>query len=317
MTLKFRLLPSFRTRLSGLLVLTLLFSVTSTLAQAGTIVRVSTSVGDYSIELLDEEAPITVQNFLGYVNSDAYNGTYLHRVVTDFVVQGGGYRFQPFVGPIDVVAGPSIVNEFGASNLRGTVAMAKLEGLPDSATHEWFVNLSDNISLDTNSGGFTVFGRVLGNGMAVLDAIDDLPKINLGVKASDAPFLAAAYNDPRDFVYINVEVVERFSESAHVYETNSGLLITSVSVNADEEILSLNFNTVTATPTLQIQANLNSVLRRRDSFVGIASYSTTYDRLRIPVLEVTQGDEVLLFTNVVFLLTDAESSIFTLESYDQ
>jgi glutaredoxin-related protein len=130
-------------------------------------------------------------------------------------------------------------------------------------------------------------------------------------------FWQQLYSDPRDFVYINVEVVERFSESAHVYETNSGLLITSVSVNADEEILSLNFNTVTATPTLQIQANLNSVLRRRDSFVGIANYSTTDNRLRIPALEVTQGDAVLLFTNVVFLLTDAESSIFTLESYDQ
>lgn len=315
--MKFRLFPSFRTRLSGLLALALLFGVTTTSVQAGTIVRVSTSIGDYSIELLDEEAPITVQNFLGYVNRDAYNGTYLHRVVTDFVVQGGGYRFQPFFGPIDVEAGPAIVNEFGASNLRGTVAMAKLDGLPDSATHEWFVNLADNVSLDTNSGGFTVFGRVLGNGMAVLDAIDDLPKINLGVKASDAPFLAVAYNDPTDFVYINVEVVERFSESAHVYEVGSGLLITSVSVNGDEEILSLNFNTVTSSPTLQIQANLNSVIRRRDGFVGIATYSTTDNRLRIPALEVTQGDSVLLFTNVVFLLTDAESSIFTLESYDQ
>ena len=66
--------------------------------QAGTIVRVSTSVGDYSIELLDESAPATVQNFLNYVRRGDYNATYLHRVPDDFVVQGGAYRFQPYVG---------------------------------------------------------------------------------------------------------------------------------------------------------------------------------------------------------------------------
>ena len=311
------ILPGIQFRRPGLVLLCLVASVTCSLVQAGTIVRVSTSIGDYSIELLDEAAPITVQNFLNYVNRDAFNGTYLHRVVDDFVVQGGAYRFQPFFGPVDVPTDPPIVNEFGASNLRGTVAMAKIDGDPNSATNQWFVNLADNVSLDTNNGGFTVFGNVLGNGMAVLDAIDEFPVINLGFKASEAPFITPVYNDPRDFIYINVEVVERFSEAAHIYEVNSGLMITSVSVNNDEEIYSLNFNTVPSTGNLQIQANLNSLIRRRDGFVGIATYSTADNRLRIPALEVNQGGTLLLLTNVVFLLTDAEASIFTLESYDQ
>ena len=93
-------------------------------ATAGTIVRIATSVGDYSIELFDQEAPITVENFLNYVRNGDYNRTYLHRVVDDFVVQGGGYRFELFVGPIDVASNEPIKNEFGASNIAGTVAMA-------------------------------------------------------------------------------------------------------------------------------------------------------------------------------------------------
>ena len=87
----------------SLLVVVITFSSVSG-AQAGTIVRVSTSMGDYSIELLDQTAPVTVQNFLNYVNRNDYNGTYLHRVENSFVAQGGGYGFQLFVGPIDVVS---------------------------------------------------------------------------------------------------------------------------------------------------------------------------------------------------------------------
>ena len=166
----------------------LTLSLASFSSMAGTIVRVSTSVGDYSIELLDETAPLTVANFLGYVARNDFNGTYLHRVVDNFVVQGGAYRFKLFEGPIDIPTGETVVNEFGASNLRGTVAMAKVDGNPDSATNQWFVNLADNSgNLDANNGGFTVFGTVLGDGMAVLDAIDALPFVSLGAKAPNAP----------------------------------------------------------------------------------------------------------------------------------
>ena len=85
--------------------------------QAGAIVRVSTSVGDYSIELLEESAPATVQNFLNYVRRGDYNATYLHRVPDDFVVQGGAYRFQSYVGPVDVATDPPVINEVGASSI--------------------------------------------------------------------------------------------------------------------------------------------------------------------------------------------------------
>lgn len=303
-----------RTYLVTLLWITLAASGTAT---AGTIVRVSTTIGDYSIELLDETAPLTVQNFLNYVNRNDYNGIYLHRVVDNFVVQGGAFRFQLFEGPVEIQQDPPVPNEFGASNLRGTVAMAKIEGQPDSATNQWFVNLNDNVNLDSNNGGFTVFGNVIGNGMIILDAIDELPKVSLGARASDAPFFTPEFNNGLDFVYMNVEVVERFSEAPHVYETNSGLLITSVSVDGGNELVSLNFNTVSAEPEVVIQANAHSIIPRKETFPDIASYSTSDKRLRIPSLEVNQNGSVFLLSNVVFVLSDAASSQFTLESYEQ
>lgn len=285
--------------------------------QAGTIVRVSTSMGDYSIELLDDIAPNTVQNFLNYVARDDYNGTYLHRVEDGFVVQGGAYRFQPFIGPIDIPLDPPIVNEFNESNLRGTVAMAKFEGDPDSATNQWFVNLADNTSLDAANGGFTVFGRVLGEGMAVLDAIDALPFVSLGAKASSAPYTSAIYESPTAFVYQNVEVTQRFSSAPHVFESATGLLITSVNINAGAEVISMNFNVVPHPSQVIIQANALSVIPRRDSFDGIATYATADTRLRIPTLEANLNGTVSLVNNVVFVLSNPELLQFTLESYGQ
>ena len=285
--------------------------------QADTIVRVSTSMGDYSIELLDDIAPITVQNFLNYVSRDDFNGTYLHRVEDGFVVQGGAYRFQSFVGPIDIPLDSPIVNEFSESNVRGTVAMAKFDGDPDSATNQWFVNLADNTSLDTSNGGFTVFGRVLGEGMVILDAIDALPTVTLGAKASNAPYTSAIYESPTKFVYQNVEVTQRFSSAPHVFESATGLLITSVNINAGAEIISMNFNVVPHPAQFIIQANVLSVIPRRESFAGIATYATADMRLRIPTLEANLNGTVSIVSNAVFVLSNAELLQFTLESYGQ
>ena len=284
----------------------------------GTIVRVSTSLGDYSIELLDDIAPATVQNFLNYVNRNDYNGTYLHRVVDNFVVQGGGFRFELSVGPIDVVADPPVINEFNISNTRGTVAMAKIDGDPNSATNQWFVNLANNsANLDFNNGGFTVFGNVLGSGMDILDAIDDLSVVSLGAKAPSAPYITATYQNPSDFVYINVEVMQRFSAAPHVFESESGLLITSVNLDAGESLISMNFNIVPSVAGVVIEANLESVIPLANGFGGIATFSTADNRLRIPKLQVNLEGSVSLVHDVVFVLTDLNRVRFTLESYEQ
>lgn len=286
--------------------------------QAGTIVRFSTTMGDFSVELLDEAAPLTVANFLNYVYRNDYNGTYIHRVVDDFVVQGGAYRFEPFVGPVDIPTDPAVSNEFNTSNVRGTIAMAKIPDDPDSATNQWFVNLEDNTQLDTDNGGFTVFGNVLGEGMEVLEAIDDLQVVGLGSKAPSAPYHTDTYDsDPGNFVYVNIEVVERFSAAPHVFENNSGLLITSVNVNNEEELLSLNLNLLTDTPEVVFQVNMESVITRHASFDGIATYSSSDEKLRIPTLEVNNGGNVTLINNVILARSGSNPEQFVLESYQE
>jgi peptidyl-prolyl cis-trans isomerase A (cyclophilin A) len=146
-----------------------------------TVVQFQTVLGPFEINLYDESTPATVANFLDYVNSNAYDNVVMHRVEDNFVVQGGGFTYEG-TNPLSVVPdnGP-VINEPEFSNVRGTIAMAKLGGDPNSATTEWFINLSDNsANLDVQNGGFTVFGEVTGNGMDVIDAIENLPLFDFG-----------------------------------------------------------------------------------------------------------------------------------------
>ena len=137
----------------------------------GEINTVELDIIDYGIirlELFPDITPVTVANFLDYVNADFYDGLIFHRVVKDFVDQTGHKDPNDVVSPTN----PPIENEFLLSNLRGTIAMAKIGGNPNSATSQFFINVKDNsANLDNQNGGFTVFGRVV-SGMDVADAIN-------------------------------------------------------------------------------------------------------------------------------------------------
>ncbi|HNU10291.1 MAG TPA: peptidylprolyl isomerase [Rubrivivax sp.] len=162
-------------------------------AQAeNTIVRVHTSLGPIDMQLLDDEAPRTVANFLAYVNGGDYESVFFHRSVHNFVIQAGGFRWM--AGSANccqpVTSRGKVQNEFAAtrSNLRGTVAMAKVGSDPDSATSQWFVNLADNsANLDKQNGGFTVFARVSEPSMAVVDRIAALTVVNAGSPYNELP----------------------------------------------------------------------------------------------------------------------------------
>jgi cyclophilin family peptidyl-prolyl cis-trans isomerase len=147
-------------------------------------VSMQTVLGVIDIELFDTAAPLTVANFMNYVNSGAYNNSFIHRSVPGFVIQGGGYSYANTPAGttyFHIPTNPPVQNEFSPSrsNVRGTIGMAKFPNNPDSATSEWFINLADNsANLDYQNGGFTVFGRVLGSGMNVVDDIANLPVWN-------------------------------------------------------------------------------------------------------------------------------------------
>jgi len=168
-------------------------------------VEISTSLGLVTIELWPDIAPCTVNNFLAYMDSGRYDGTFIHRAVDDFVIQGGGYAYDGAADEFSsILRDPAVVNEPGASNLRRTVAMARTSGQVDSATSEFFVNLDDNTFLDTQNEGFTVFGIVGQADMGVVEAIVGLPRVegnwslNTGLREifGELPVLAAPSDPP-------------------------------------------------------------------------------------------------------------------------
>jgi len=134
-------------------------------------VRFKTNLGTFVVELNPEKAPITVENFLSYVNQKHYNGTVFHRVIDGFMIQGGGFGLEG--GRIvEKPTGKGIVNEGrnGLKNDRGTIAMARTND-PNSATAQFFINVNDNAALNyPSNGGYAVFGKVI-EGMDVVDKI--------------------------------------------------------------------------------------------------------------------------------------------------
>lgn len=173
--------------------------ITVTAAGGGTTLRVitvfvpqpqltiSTRIGgvsqaDMVVELYPGNAPLTVNNVLAYVNAGFYSDLIFHRVVPNYVVQGGGFKAdltQPTARTPVKLEMPN-----GLSNLRGTVAMART-ALPDTATSQFFINTVDNMSLDTLNGGYAVFGKVV-QGLETVDAIAAVPTQTQGGMA-DVP----------------------------------------------------------------------------------------------------------------------------------
>ena len=133
----------------------------------------STNLGDIKIELYPDKAPVTVKNFLSYVDAGFYDGTIFHRVVPGFVIQGGGFTAE--MKPKDTE--PPIKNEAdnGLKNLKGTLSMARTSDV-NSATSQFFINLADNAFLDhgTRDFGYAVFGKVV-EGMDVVEKMAESP----------------------------------------------------------------------------------------------------------------------------------------------
>src|SRR5688572_6019833 len=168
-------------------------------------VRMTTVLGAFDIALFGQQKPITVANFLSYIDQGRYfiadpnNGqiasSFIHRSIPGFIIQGGGFlgtanSANTSIQPTTVLTFPPIQNEPGISNTRGTIAMAQFGSDANSATSQWFINLANNGGPPNNldirftppggspAGPYTVFGRVVGTGMTVVDALAALPRYN-------------------------------------------------------------------------------------------------------------------------------------------
>lgn len=150
-------------------------------AMADTIVSFNTNMGSFQARLFDDVAPISVANFMRYVDAHLYDQSLVHRSVPGFVIQGGGYyslndqlnAMVPTFAPIP------LENPYG--NYRGTLSMARTAD-PNSAASQWFINLVDNSQyLDASASGgnwgYAVFGEIIGDGMTVVDSIAALPTV--------------------------------------------------------------------------------------------------------------------------------------------
>ncbi|TDR18289.1 peptidylprolyl isomerase [Marinicella litoralis] len=186
----------------SVLFIILALSSTQILGQ-NTLVKMATTEGDIYLQLADDKAPNSVKNFLSYANEGFYNGTIFHRVISTFMIQGGGFtedlERKPTKDPIENEANN------GLKNLRGTISMARLPD-PHSATAQFFINVQDNAALNftgeqnTNTWGYAVFGQVV-RGMDVVDEIRFTPTAGKMPFRKDVPIT--------NVVIKSVEVIDR------------------------------------------------------------------------------------------------------------
>jgi peptidyl-prolyl cis-trans isomerase A (cyclophilin A) len=159
------------------------FAQTTTAAKAASPqVKITTSMGDITLELYPDKAPKTVENFLQYVKDKHYDNTIFHRVMDGFMIQGGGFNADMAQKP---TRAPIILeSQNGLKNDRGTVAMARTQ-VPDSASAQFFINLvnNDNLNFPAPDGyGYAVFGKVI----AGMDVVDKIRKVEVGNKGPHA-----------------------------------------------------------------------------------------------------------------------------------
>ena len=193
----------------------------------------------------NKTAPITSNNFLQYVNDGSYDKTLIHRAVSDFVIQGGGYTWPSIPSnqtggyPLKVASKGEIENEPGNSNLIGTIAMAKLSGEPNSATSEWFINLSDNLNLDSQNDGFAVFGHLLGNGIEspLLLNNQSIYNVNyqdIGLTIPELPLINVQGNVINNNNYFAIQSISTVNQRPPEIENVFNVIITANDSNGNE-----------------------------------------------------------------------------------
>ena len=307
-------LNQFRVLLS-LKFVALLVAISVSSVQAQTQVKVTTNLGEFSLELFDTAAPGTVSDFLDYVTSGCFKDSVVHRSVPNFVIQGGQYFIPASTTNLNQIQiDGTIANEFNQSNLRGTIAMAKVAGNPDSATSQWFINVANNTFLDSDNGGFTVFGRVLGDGMQVVDAINQLQRVRLSAAITEMPvvnFTGALLRE--NLVLADMEVVSVETPPAlNRFDDSSNQLILNVDAGS-AGIFQIAFSVETQDPQVIVRALPTSLSPKATVEAGFSTFNEATGQLTIPELEVSGQ---VAYRNLILSLTDSAQLLFTLQSFE-
>lgn len=215
----------------------------------------NTTLGTIPVLLTPSTTPKTVANFLNYVNKGSYNNSIVHRSVPGFIWQTGGYQLTSTPNIAAIPGDAPVQNEFGASNTRGTIAMAKLGNDPNSATNQFFFNESNEnaANLDNQNGGFTVFGNVVGEaGLAVMDAVGAVPAPSPGPLGSPLNQIPLQNYTPGTMVQpSNLVMIRNVTTASEYFSASSDTPgVASVSVQG---------STLTVTPLGVGKANVTVV----------------------------------------------------------
>lgn len=213
-----------------------------------------TTFGRFNVELRSDIAPQHVANFLNYVQAGSYSTTFIHRAASFdggavSIVQGGGYSYRLPFSVFEVSKFSPVPLEYNLLNARGTLAAARTSDV-NSATSEWFFNTRDNSTIlnQSNGGGYTVFGRVLGTGMSVVDAMAALPRFNAGAPFNEVPLRNYTSGNPTE---ANIVVINSVREATLFPTGSAGASIVELSVqNSAPGVVStvLSGSTLTVAP---------------------------------------------------------------------
>jgi peptidyl-prolyl cis-trans isomerase A (cyclophilin A) len=277
---------------------------------ANSFVRVQTDLGDFTIELFENDAPITTKNFLNYVQSGSYQSTIIHRAEPGFVLQTGKISSNESANIIDpILKGSPIALEYQLPNILGSVAMARTD-LPDSATSEWFINLADNTDIlaESNNGGYAVFGRVIGDGLTVVRKIENL---NRAKYINEIPFDVPVINytgsglNVANFVDLKVtEIV-----APNYFDNSNNTLYVKVDAGT-AGFAKLSFSISQAAPNIIVK--LETVETLAGTTPKIAVYREASAELILPELVI---DGIVVGRDLVFSLIDADQLLFQLISF--
>lgn len=290
-------------------------------ASAATIVNVQTSLGDYKIELFEDLAPATVERFLSDVEAGAYHFTMVHYAANTFFA-GGRYEYNTCnEGPVDQIPSiaPITAEETGLAHVPGTLAMVRDVENPNLVTGEWIINLGTNTPTSPGTAPI-VIGEIV-EGYNNADVVLDQWKVSMDGASPAVPTInydgflqiQCGLFGRDNLVFVTMEVESSdLSIPANYYDAESGLLHVTADAGA-AGMLSLSFSLTETDPDVVIQALADTVAILTDTVPGIGSFDLATNTLTLPELVV---DGQVVFTNLVFTLTDAEQLLFTLESFE-
>lgn len=290
---------------------------------AGAIVEVRTSVGVFYLELDEQTAPVTSENFLQYVTQGRYDNSFVYGAADSSFIRGGGYTFSSCPDGVRRIEAESPIafERTNLSNVSGSISVVQSSTSDSSATSDWIINIDDNLEFDDASSGYTVFGEVIGNGLEVVLAIavTNPAEFSDPMDSIGADFFAEPVNcqTPEQSTYVSVEM-SLLNEDGNLPSGSYFSADNEMEINIllpDGGFFQVPFNVVMHDDgEVMITARAEESTELEFPTPNMASFDAAAGVLTLRSLAI---DGVVLFENVNFLRTESNSNVFRLVSFEE